>query len=44
LATVLYCIEDGAVVITDVMLSGRDVLADLPADVVCEIERDLARG
>jgi len=44
LATVLYCIDDHTVVITEVMLHGRDVLADLPSDVVREIERDLARG
>jgi hypothetical protein len=44
LATVLYCIDDRMVVITEVMLDGRDVLADLPADVVREIERDLAQG
>jgi hypothetical protein len=44
LATVLYCIDDRTVVITEVMLNGRDVLADLPADVVREIERDLARA
>jgi hypothetical protein len=43
LATVLYGIDDRTVVITEVMLNGRDVLADLPSDVVREIERDLAR-
>jgi hypothetical protein len=43
LATVFYCIDDRTVVITEVMLSGRDVLADVPSDVVHEIERDLAR-
>jgi len=44
LATVLYCIDDRTVVITEVMLNGRDVLAELPSDVVREIARDLARG
>jgi hypothetical protein len=44
LATVLYAIDDRAVVITEVMLNGRDVLADLPSDLVREIEWDLARG
>jgi hypothetical protein len=44
LATVLYCSDDGTVVITEVMLKGRDVLADLASEVVREIERDLARG
>jgi len=44
LATALYCIDDRTVVITEVMLNGRDVLADLPADVVREIELDLARS
>lgn len=44
LATVLYGIDDRTVVITEVMSNGRDVLADLPADVVRAIERDVARG
>ena len=44
LATVLYGIDDATVVITEVMLEGRDILAELPLDVVREIEQDLTRA